>query len=107
MMFFARGPKCGRRGAIGLGDPPGAAPSDLFSLSNDASAMPPNPIAHRLKKWRRVSVGSRSFDSKEFMAPDNSLLYVFNQPNAPETEAASARGWWPATPVRRTGQIRR
>src|SRR5437870_9901605 len=73
MMFFARGPKCGRRGAIGLGDPPGAAPRNRFSLSNDASAMPPNPIAHRLKKWRRVKVWRESLDSKELMVTNSTF----------------------------------
>ena len=99
MMFFARGRKCGWRGAIGLGDPPGAAPSERFSLSNEASAIPPNPIAHRLKKWRRVNVRRGSLDSKEFMATNNSFLYVLKQSNATETEAASARCRRPATPV--------
>src|SRR5205823_15069197 len=100
MMFLARGRKCGRRGAIGLGDTPGAAPSDGFSLSNDASAMPPNPIAHLLKKWRRVSIWSGSLDSKKFMETNNSFLHVFEQPHAPETEAAPPRRWRPSTPVR-------
>src|SRR5205823_6685133 len=63
MTFFARGLKCGGCGAIGLATGAGVAPKSFLSLSKDASAMPPRPIAQRLKKCRRVRKGKMSVPS--------------------------------------------
>ena len=43
--------------AIGLSEASEAAPafaSDSAGFINEASAIPPSPIPHRLKNWRRV-----------------------------------------------------
>src|SRR6266545_2633958 len=76
MMFLARGLKCGGFGAIGLADAPGAAPSNCLSLSNDASAMPPRPIAQRPKKWRRVSDCSEVISCGEFMFATHRVSHI-------------------------------
>ncbi|MNC99899.1 hypothetical protein D3C83_183400 [compost metagenome] len=47
--FFAFGVKFGRFGAIGFTSAP-SAPWSRRELSSDANAMPPRPMAHRLKK---------------------------------------------------------
>jgi hypothetical protein len=57
--FLAFAAKCPACGAIGFGsggmDAVPVAPRSLRSFNIDASAMPPSPIAQRLKKCRRVT----------------------------------------------------
>src|SRR6266404_373503 len=54
IIFFARAGKCGGFGASGLTSFGASPPNILCSFSNDASAIEPSPIAHWLKKCRRV-----------------------------------------------------
>src|SRR5256885_9025567 len=75
MARFARGPKCGCFGAMGLS----RTDANNFSFRSDESARPPMPTAQRPKNWRRVTrrkcSEKRAFTEKaptsKFQAPKN------------------------------------
>src|SRR4051794_30051739 len=54
MMFLARAGNWDALGASGLISL-GSRPNNFCSLSKEASATEPRPMAHLVKKWRRVT----------------------------------------------------